>query len=255
MNMEARATHVRCIILAGGKGARLRSRVADLPKPMAPVADRPFLELLLDQLERQNIHDIVLSLGYKSEHIVRYFEERPRATQRLNFVIEDAPMGTGGAIRMAAEQHPAPYYLVLNGDSFCDTDLQDFISSVYRSEFTNGMLAALQPDCSRYGKLTVHKHSGKVIMIEEKKPNAGPGLINAGVYFLSAEFLHKHCPQQGAFSFEQTAFPALVGGGLYAYTKAGPFIDIGIPEDYDFLCAHTEQFFPQREATLSALSD
>lgn len=235
-------TSLKCVILAGGKGTRLRARVTDVPKPMAPIGDKPFLYLLMNYFVDQGITDFVLSVGYMRDVIMNYFSVSPWPGVSIAFVEEDEPLGTGGAICLAADRHPASHYLIMNGDSICQFGYTDFIDALQRSGCQNGMVASRQDDCSRYGKVTIEPGSQRVIALEEKRPEAGAGLINAGIYLLSQAFVRQFA-SRGAFSFEQEAFAPLVDAGLYAHTDTQAFIDIGIPEDYDFLCINRLSFF------------
>ena len=243
VNSQRPLEQLTCIILAGGKGTRLQSVVSDVPKPMAPIGGTPFVELLIDQLVRQGVRHIVLSVGYKRESIIGYFQKNIWPGLTIKFVEEKTPLGTGGAIKFAAQSFPADNYLVLNGDSYCQSDLNAFVNHVGARQLRLGVLTNQQQDCARYGKLLVDDTTHRVVSMEEKNADAGAGLINAGVYYLNDEFLSQQCPK-GAFSFEEVAFPLLIKAGLCAYTQSGRFIDIGIPEDYAYLNQHKSKFFP-----------
>jgi len=125
VNSQRPLEKLTCIILAGGKGTRLQSVVSDVPKPMAPIGGTPFIELLIDQLVRQGVRHIVLSVGYKRESIIGYFQKNIWSGLTIDFVEETTPLGTGGAIKFAAQSFPAANYLVLNGDIFTDYDFPD----------------------------------------------------------------------------------------------------------------------------------
>ena len=243
VNSQRPLEKLTCIILAGGKGTRLQSVVSDVPKPMAPIGGTPFIELLIDQLVRQGVRHIVLSVGYKRESIIGYFQKNIWSGLTIDFVEETTPLGTGGAIKFAAQSFPAANYLVLNGDSYCQSDLNAFVNDVSARQLEFGVLTNQQQDCARYGKLMVDDKTHRVTRMEEKNADAGAGLINAGVYYLKDEFLSQQCPE-GAFSFEEVAFPLLIKTGLCGYTQSGRFIDIGIPADYAYLNQHKSQFFP-----------
>lgn len=243
INSSTSLGNLTCIILAGGKGTRLQSVVSDVPKPMAPIGGTPFLVLLIDQLVRQGVRHVVLSVGYKRESIITYFKRNPWKELTIDFVEEVTPLGTGGAIKFAAQRFPSENYLVLNGDSYCQSNLAAFVDEVESRQLQLGVLTNFQPNCARYGKLLVDGSSHRVLKMEEKNINAGAGFINAGVYLLHHNFLSQQCPD-GAFSFEEVAFPLLITSGLCAYSQSGKFIDIGIPDDYAYLNEHRREFFP-----------
>src|SRR3569623_443740 len=113
---------MEAIVLAGGFGTRLRAVVSDVPKPMAPVAGRPLLEILLSRLAQQGFTHVVLSLGYMAETIVKHFGERFHG-MRITHVVEDQPLGTGGAVRLALDQCKHSHVYVFNGDTFLDLEI------------------------------------------------------------------------------------------------------------------------------------
>src|SRR5690349_5423159 len=113
---------VTAIILAGGKGTRLREVVADRPKVLAPVAGRPFIAYLLDQLERADVRHVVLSTGYMAEQFADLIGYKHNGVT-IEYAQEESPLGTGGAIKYAAEKADSPHILVMNGDSYFDADL------------------------------------------------------------------------------------------------------------------------------------
>lgn len=229
------------IILAGGKGTRLRSVVSDVPKPMAPVAGKPFLTYVLDQLVMSGITEAKLSVGYKHEVIKRHFGDR-YDTINLTYVVENEPLGTGGGIRLAAESCSSDHVLVMNGDTFFDVELPVFMQ--LHEDAGNAMTIALKSmdNVDRYG--TVRLKGNRIEEFVEKSPGAGAGLINGGIYGLNRKlFLEKTSP--GTFSMEvdfmQKEVGNLVFGGVIS---TGHFVDIGIPEDYQ----KAQEYFGNRRA-------
>ena len=220
------------IVLAGGLGTRLRSVVPDLPKPMAPVAGRPFLELLLGSLEARGFGHVVLSLGYKAGLIVDHFGERFGGIT-LKYAVESAPLGTGGALRQSLSLCVADHVFVFNGDTFLDLDFA-LLEAQWQRHRHPIIVGRQVEDTQRYGRLSVD--GGRVTRIESGV--SGPGLINAGCYVLPADILASG-PALERFSFE-TEF--LAGAVTHSHfeivVSGGHFIDIGIPEDY--LRAQTE---------------
>ena len=217
------------IILAGGMGTRLRSVVPDLPKPMAPVAGRPFLSWVLDRLNDAGCENAILAVGYKHEAVSTYFGGH-HLKLPLHYSIEEQPLGTGGAIRLAADQITQYPVFVLNGDTFLDLDYQAMLAAHQHARAGLSVAVCRVPDVSRYGALELE---GDVIQGFQEKGRSGPGYINAGVYLLSAEVIQR-IPTGETFSFEQQLLvPQVHELKPRAFLTEGRFIDIGIPEDYD----------------------
>ncbi|OIR06730.1 D-glycero-alpha-D-manno-heptose 1-phosphate guanylyltransferase [mine drainage metagenome] len=220
---------MRAVVLAGGLGTRLRERVPDLPKPMAPVAGRPFLEYLLDRLIAGGIDEITLSVGYRAEAIAAHFGDRYRGAV-LRYARETEPLGTGGAIIHALRGEGPEPVLVLNGDTFLDIDVRALIRWYQAAPARVAMVLRQTPDVSRYGSVVL---SGDRVTGFAEKGRTGPGLINAGIYVLTPGVLAAWGPPE-KFSFEadilqrhcDTLRPR-------AFVTDAYFIDIGVPEDFD----------------------
>ncbi|MBQ0720523.1 MAG: nucleotidyltransferase family protein [Gammaproteobacteria bacterium] len=220
---------MKAIVLAGGFGTRLRERVPDLPKPMAPVAGRPFLEYVLDKLVLGGVSEIILSVGYKANIIIEHFGDVYRNVA-VSYAVEEEPLGTGGAIFHALKGQGEEATLVLNGDTFLDVDYRELILWYAQSPTQVAMVLREVPDVARYGSVLV---SGEQVSSFVEKGKAGSGLINAGVYFinpgvfgtyslsgkfeLEADLLQRHCRTLTPRAFISDTF----------------FIDIGVPDDYD----------------------
>jgi D-glycero-alpha-D-manno-heptose 1-phosphate guanylyltransferase len=220
---------MEAIILAGGLGTRLATRLSGIPKPMAPVAGRPFLEILLNQLARAGCGRVLLSVGHLGTVIQDYFGSRFR-DMRVEYAVEEAPLGTGGAIRLALTQTTEGAALVLNGDTFLDADYAAMMRFDAGAGATLTMAVVSQTDISRYGGVAVE--AGRVVSFEEKG-RTGPGWINAGAYVLKRDLAWPaHLPEK--FSFERDFLPQEIGRiHPAAYEVEGFFLDIGVPEDLD----------------------
>lgn len=217
---------MQAIILAGGFGTRLQQVVGNVPKPMAPVAGRPFLAWLLDWLDSQGIRRVILSVHHRAETLFDYFGNRHGNISLLHLK-EAVPLGTGGAIRFAL-QYAAPHQpvFVLNGDTFAGVRYQEMAA-----EANAPLTMALyhMDNVSRYG--TVEIEAEHVCAFHEKG-QSGSGLINAGVYLLQPGFSALD-DFPAAFSFEQDFLYPHVRRILPAvHVMDGYFIDIGVPEDY-----------------------
>lgn len=216
------------IILAGGFGTRLSHVLVDLPKPLAPVNGRPFVAYLLDALAGNGVRHAVLATGYLAEKIEAALGDDWQG-MRLSYSVEDVPLGTGGAVRRAAAATSGGPAVVLNGDTYLEFDANAFAGAMRAAGADLGVALARVPDVSRYGAVSVS--DGRVVAFGEKI-GQGPGLINAGVYFLSDKAL-ANLPARESFSFEtEVLAPAAAAGRLHAYTDTRGFIDIGIPEDF-----------------------
>ena len=215
------------IILAGGFGTRLREIISDVPKPMAPIAGRPFLEILLCSLAQKGFTRIILSLGFMSDKIIGHFGNNFRGVE-IVYAIESEPLGTGGAIRLAMEQCLDEHVFVFNGDTYLDLEIEavERLRQDTRSAIIVGREVS---DTSRYGRLLIE--NGKVKGLAEKS-TAGRGVINAGCYLLKREQLDEFA-LSSPFSFETDYLGQAVKNDLFnLFITSGDFIDIGIPEDY-----------------------
>lgn len=220
---------MKVLVLAGGLGTRLRNRVPDLPKVLAPVGNRPFLEYVLDGLVASGVEEIVLSVGYRRDEIIKHFGKAYNGAV-LSYSVEDEPLGTGGAIMQALAGHLDEPILVLNGDTLVNVNYQDLIRWYETQPESMAMVLLSVMDVARYG--SVRTSGGRVIGFEEKGAS-GPGQINAGIYIVRPRLFSGFSVAR-KFSFEvdflQRYCPILKPR---AFLTAAYFIDIGIPEDFD----------------------
>ncbi|KVQ33290.1 nucleotidyltransferase family protein [Burkholderia cepacia] len=214
------------IILAGGFGTRLRTVVSDVPKPMAPIAGRPFLEILLTRLSEKKFSRVVLSVGFMAEKIMDHFGDRFAGID-LAYSVETNPLGTGGALKKTLPHCEGDHVFVFNGDTYLDLEVDELEIGWQRAGFP--MIVARQvPDTGRYGSLVVV--DGRVIGFAEKGVS-GPGLINAGCYVLPKDILAGETAEK--FSFEADFMSSAVQSRRFdVFVSRGQFIDIGIPEDF-----------------------
>lgn len=231
---------MQAIVLAGGLGTRLRGVVPDLPKPMAPVAGRPFLEWVLDRLVDAGFDAVVLAVGYRHEAIRTHFGKRYRGLA-LRYSVEEQPLGTGGAIRLAGALIEGESPFVLNGDTCLEVDYRAMAAAHDAAGASMTMAVHRVGDVARYGSLDVR--DGRVVGFTEKGPG-GVGLINAGTYLLSHR-LFDLMPDDRAFSFEQDLLvPELRALRPLAFVAEGRFIDIGVPDDF----ARAQELFARHDA-------
>jgi D-glycero-alpha-D-manno-heptose 1-phosphate guanylyltransferase len=217
------------ILLAGGFGTRIKELYPDVPKPMIPVANKPFLEWAIQYWARQGVRRFVISLGHLADVAERYFASR--ATDGLEIVLVKEPraMGTGGAVRFAAQgAELSDPFLVGNGDSLVLADTVAAQQRIAESRVDGVVLGVRVPDTNRYGSLAIGEES-RLLGFREKQP--GEGVINAGVYFFRRGVLDLF-PGKEPLSMEVDVFPSLLANGLDLRVVAvdAPFLDIGTPE-------------------------
>jgi D-glycero-alpha-D-manno-heptose 1-phosphate guanylyltransferase len=219
------------IVLAGGMGTRLATVVSDVPKPMAPVAGRPFLEYLFPMLARAGVRKVVLSVGHLWEVILAHFGNHWLGMD-IAYAVETVPLGTGGGIKLAFEKTQADDVLVLNGDTLFLHDLLQHWECHQASKGEAIISLALKEmqDFDRYGTVELRK-DGRIKAFREKQPMER-GLINAGVYIVNRKLWDLvEVPEK--FSFEKDILERHVHDLQFmGFKHDGYFIDIGIPEDY-----------------------
>lgn len=224
---------MEAIILAGGFGTRLRSVVSDVPKPMAPIADRPFLELLLDHLTPYGFNHIVLSTGYMHEKIEAHFGNSYHGVD-ISYAIEDTPLGTGGGMRNAIRYCNDDDVVVVNGDTLFKIDYDDLARFFHSRPTRLAVVLRQVPDTSRYGSVTTDC-CDRISRFTEKAAAHGTGTINGGIYMLHRSLLEEQ-PLGQPFSFEKDILQKRYSDeAFFAYSSGAYFIDIGIPEDYQKL--------------------
>ena len=221
---------MEAIVLAGGFGTRLQKVVRDVPKAMALINQRPFLEYLFDNLISQGITKVVLSVGYKHEIISNHFRNHYKSLA-IQYSVENEPLGTGGGIRLALWKIEGLRALVMNGDSLFKIDYKALMEFHLKKKADATLALRKLNDTSRYGRVVVNR-SRRITGFEEKGLSAGSGFINGGVYILEKFFLME--PEfRGRFSIEKDCFAQLYPEAkLYGFLSEGYFLDIGIPEDY-----------------------
>lgn len=217
------------IILAGGKGSRLKQAVSNVPKPMAPINGRPFLEYLLDKLIQFKFDRVILSVGYMSDVIVNHFGNKYKNIS-IVYVYESTPLGTGGGIKKSLTQLESDRALILNGDTYADVDYDEMLKVSFEGESLVLGLARV-PNVARYGSVDV---KGDILIGFREKGIEGPGLINIGSYIVGKNDLEGF--KDGLnFSFESDYLQKIYKSKRVSVCEfSGKFIDIGIPEDYLF---------------------
>ena len=255
---------ITAVVLAGGFGKRIQHLLPDIPKPMAPVNGRPFLEWVVRYLAAQGIRRVILSTGHLANVIQRHFQSQPVQNVRVNCVPETKPLGTaGGFLNAIRGVEKSEAFLVLNGDSLAPAPLDEMFESLDgcdapvaespgaktlpQQQIAGAILGVRVADAARFGTISVNensgtgfqpvhgsqagslRHYGDLAGFSEKKP--GAGVINAGVYLFRPSALERF-PDGTPLSFETEVFPALIAGKvrLKVCVTDAPFLDIGTPE-------------------------
>lgn len=221
---------IDAIILCGGKGERLNPIVSNKQKCVADILGKPFLDILIDDLISKGIRRIIFCAGYLSEQISDYANSRNDFDFEIS--IEKNLLGTGGALKNAAEFIKSEHFLVLNGDSFCPFDFNGFYKNHLDNKAIFSIVLSKIDNVSGYSSVEIDEN-GKLtgyIFHERKNLNTG-GLINAGIYFMRKDIFF-HMPDRVNFSLEHDFFPNFLDKNCYGFITDGEVIDIGTPERY-----------------------
>ena len=224
---------MQALILAGGGGTRLRPLTIHTPKPILPIANRPFLYYQIDLLKRAEIKDITLSLSYQPYKIESLFGDGEDLGLSIRYVVEATPMGTAGAFKYAQERLNQTT-IVFNGDILTDLNITEIIAYHREKKAVATVVLAPVENPSAYGLVEAGENGRVLRFIEKPEPEEiNCNTVNAGVYVLEPSVLH-YIPAGEKFSFEYQLFPALLAAHeqFYAYTWPGYWIDIGAPQRY-----------------------
>jgi NDP-sugar pyrophosphorylase family protein len=218
------------VLLVGGMGKRLQPVVSSTPKPLAPIGDAPFLQLLVRQLRSQGIRHLVMCTGHLADQVEKEFGDGHKWDVEIAYSKESHPLGTAGAVKLAERDVPQDSdFLVMNGDSFLELDFSELIRFHQGHNGLISMAVRRVPDAARYGTVQLDALN-RVVGFREKVGAPVPGIVNGGVYVFKRDIL-QNIPD-GPGSLEKDVFPRLLEHGVYALEQRGMFIDIGTPEDY-----------------------
>jgi mannose-1-phosphate guanylyltransferase len=244
---------MQALVLAGGEGTRLRPLTLTTPKPVMPLAGRPFLSFMLDWAHSHGTDEVILSCGFMSDAVKSVLGDIYDG-MRLRHVTEDEPLGTAGPVRLAYDEGLLEErVLVLNGDVLTDIDLTAELEQHERKGARATLALYPVEDTSSYGVVPTDDDGHVTEFIEKGGGEAPTNRINAGAYVLERDVVES-IPAGRAVSFEREVFPSLVGAGLYGYHAAGYWIDIGTPERYleatwDLLAGRVPSTLPPRDET------
>ena len=234
---------MQAILLCGGMGTRLRSVVADRPKPMADICGKPFLQYLLEMLRDKGITEVIFALGYMGEMIEEYFQDGSAFGLKIAYSYEEDPLGTGGAIRNALPKIMEEEVLVLNADTYFPMDYQGLYRFHQENDGDFSLATRAVPDISRYGAVR-RDAAGRILAWNEKLEDGGQplaGEINGGIYVMKKSLIAEI--PEGKQSLEQDCVPKWLSEGkrIFGLPFDGYFMDIGIPKDYQQFITDVEQ--------------
>jgi D-glycero-alpha-D-manno-heptose 1-phosphate guanylyltransferase len=218
------------VILAGGLGTRLRSAVPNLPKCMAAVNGKPFIQYVIDDAARQGIKKIIFSLGYMADKVISYLKTTKPASVAYDFEVEPEPLDTGGAIKLALQKTTTENVLLLNGDTIFKINLQQLAATHLATLAACTLALKPMKNFDRYGMVEIDEKN--IITNFKEKQYTTKGNINGGVYLINTQrFMQINLPAK--FSFEKDYLQAFIHHQIFAgYINNDYFIDIGIPADY-----------------------
>jgi D-glycero-alpha-D-manno-heptose 1-phosphate guanylyltransferase len=224
------------IILAGGLGTRLRDSVQNLPKAMAPVNGKPFLEYQFDFISKFGFRKVILATGYLSVSVENYFGNKYKNLE-LVYSVEPKPLGTGGAVKLAFSQVTTPHTLILNGDTMFRINLDQFFQKHVENLALVSIALRRVEDATRYGLVECDENM-HITAFREKSDDSFPGLINGGTYLIRSKYF-RNLNLSDNFSLEKDVFARMLEREKYkAHIFNNYFLDIGVPSDY--LRAQTE---------------
>ncbi len=233
---------MQALILAGGEGTRLRPLTSTIPKPVVPLAGRPFIAYMLEWLRSHGVDEVILACGFMADDVRAVLGDGAQLGLRLTYVEEPRPLGTGGALKFA-EDLLEQRFLMLNGDVLTDIDLSAQLRQ-HRDTGARATLALVEvADPSAYGLVRLAEDHEVLAFVEKPGQDganpaaaddgaASPNLINAGVYVLERDVLDELAPAGTASSIEHDVFPRLVSRGLFGHAATGYWLDIGTPARY-----------------------
>ena len=217
------------VILCGGFGKRLQTIIKDVPKPMAKIKQRPFLDILIGFIASYGFRRFILCTGYKAGIIEKYYRQK-NSNLSIEFSRERKPLGTGGAIKNTKNYIRTSPFLVTNGDSFCKINLKEFVDFHLKKDALISIAVTNIDVCDDYGVITMNNLQ-QIVKFNEKAKGYKNRLVNAGFYLLQRE-VFSMMPKKDNFSIERDFFPKIIKKNLYAFETQESVIDIGTPERY-----------------------
>ena len=215
-------------VLAGGAGTRIRS-IIDKQKVLVEINNRPFITYILDLLKVAGFQQTIICTGYKSKEVLNVLGNDYHG-MHLKYSTENKPLGTAGAVINSFNKIDSENVLVLNGDSFCDVNIHQFIEFYESKLHMPSIVCTWMDDLTQYGTIQFNLNN-KITSFLEKSGGKSSGWINAGLYLIKRDGLSSF-PIDKKISMEYDVFPRFVNNGLFAFLHKGKFIDIGTPESF-----------------------
>ena len=224
-------THdIDVLILAGGRGRRLREVVSDKPKPMAEINGQPFLEILIDHISHFGYRRFILCTGHMSEFIINFYKNK-KTIYKVLLSNELKSLGTAGAVKNAESLVHSNPFMVFNGDSFCQVDLSEFLDFHLKRTAFMSMVVADEKNTEDYG--TIHMDdSYRILSFQEKRAANRGGIVSAGIYLFDKS-VFELIPPQIEYSLEYDVFPNITNQSCYCFRSDNKLIDIGTPKNYE----------------------
>lgn len=222
---------MKTVILAGGMGTRLKDVLGELPKPMAPIGGRPFLEYLISLLNARGMSEFVFCIGHGGEKIQDHFAQGDRFGVSIRYTTETRLLGTAGAIKLTEHLIDSEDFFVVNGDTYLEADPHTLLRFHRMCDAAATIALVRKENTGRYGRVALGRRND-IHTFEEKGREGKAGYINGGLYVFRKEFFD-NIPEGKACSLEREILPRLTGKGLYGFPVDGYFLDIGTREDYE----------------------
>jgi len=222
--------NIDVLILCGGEGKRLRKVSGKAPKPMVLIGNKPFLDIVINYFKSFGFKKFILSIGYKSDYIKKYYRLNKPEGIKMLFSKENQPLGTGGAVKKVKRLIQSKSFLVLNGDSFARVDIEKFVKFYRKKKAKALILLRTSRNGKDVGRVTINKNS-ELTNFSEKTIDNSSALMNSGIYLFDTE-IFSYMPRKKVFSLEYDFFPQMIGKRVYGYKETGFFVDIGTPERY-----------------------
>ncbi|MBL94869.1 MAG: D-glycero-alpha-D-manno-heptose 1-phosphate guanylyltransferase [Alphaproteobacteria bacterium MarineAlpha3_Bin5] len=220
-------------ILAGGLGTRVQEILGDTPKILAPIGGVPFLDYILSGLARAKAAHVVLCLGHLAEKVKTYIDCSKTKIVKVTAVVEKSPLGTAGAIRLAAPLLLSETIMIMNGDTWLDIDLEKFVFEHKKSGAGISMICTEAKDCSQFGRVEVNSDGNVTRFVEKDTMFNGSALINGGFYLFERSAFDRLIMSTGP-SLEHDFLATDLGTTIHAFVdRQAPFIDIGTPENLE----------------------
>jgi mannose-1-phosphate guanylyltransferase/mannose-1-phosphate guanylyltransferase/phosphomannomutase len=231
---------MQAVIIAGGKGTRLRPLTYGCPKPMLPLIDRPFLEWIINRCREASVNDILLNVQYQSQQVIDYFGDGDRFEVKIRYIEESTPLDTAGAIKLAKPYFTGDSLIVFNADILTDLDLTALIKFHKDNQADATLTLTRVRDITPFGLVEINAQNQ--VQAFREKPNAeqaveflaqGINTINAGTYVLEPKIFDIY-PTGEPLSFERKVFPNVLENGLkmMGFVSDGYWMDMGTPEKY-----------------------